>query len=644
MGTINDLNTVDTLADDDKFVIWQKQAGATRAITAVDMAAYFGAELSDEYQPLDATLTAAAALGFENRKLWRGTGVDTAANVTSGDLFDVINVRDPPYLAKGDGTTNDTAAFVAALATGKNVVVPPGTYIVTVDTIEMATTGQTMIGLVPVNRGAEGGAILKTTGTTGTIVEVSAQACVIKSICFELSGTYTNLVAIKGQKVTNTDDLDLTVQDCRFINCTTWIYAIGRGLFAFDNVGAGGTGIEKCIIREWPASGVINSGDFQDLPYGFRKDMICRNYPHSATTFVSVEGADSIYYRGMITNNMCDNGASLFIGGFADLVLADNYVKHASSTIVRIDANSTGLTMTGNVLSGTPADTANSPAYILWLDGVTLSDSVISGNTMEYSDGSTIYFDGNLDGVLITGNTLIDWRLDNSGSDGAIATGASRTWTDVAISGNVFRAGTNSDNPIRFGASQTLVNTVVKGNTWDKATYARIYTGTYTDNGSNDVEGRGSGDWKVLAQSGVAVPLTGGTSETALATVAMPGGTMGPNGNIRITTLWSMTNNANNKTARVRLGGVSGDQVLAAGLTSQASAQIQRTVWNRNSEASQVSWVAATANSYTASTATGFTATVNTANAQDIVISGQLANGADTMTLEGYLIEYQYKA
>lgn len=49
MGTINDLNTVDTVADDDKFVLWKTQAGATRAITAVDLATYFGAELQDDF-------------------------------------------------------------------------------------------------------------------------------------------------------------------------------------------------------------------------------------------------------------------------------------------------------------------------------------------------------------------------------------------------------------------------------------------------------------------------------------------------------------------------------------------------------------------------------------------------------------------
>lgn len=40
----------------------------------------------------------------------------------------VVNVRD--YGAKGDGVTNDTAAYLAAIATGKDVYFPQGTYLV----------------------------------------------------------------------------------------------------------------------------------------------------------------------------------------------------------------------------------------------------------------------------------------------------------------------------------------------------------------------------------------------------------------------------------------------------------------------------------------------------------------------------------
>ena len=83
MGTINDLNTTDTLADDDKLVLWKTQAGATRAITAEDAATYFSLA-GGPYQPLDELLTSIAALGpstTADRMIYT-TAQDTAALTT----------------------------------------------------------------------------------------------------------------------------------------------------------------------------------------------------------------------------------------------------------------------------------------------------------------------------------------------------------------------------------------------------------------------------------------------------------------------------------------------------------------------------------------------------------------------------------
>ena len=78
MGTINELNTTDTLADDDKLVIWKDQAGATRAITAEDAATYFSLA-GGPYQPLDELLTAIAGQGpnTANGDFIQLTGQDT---------------------------------------------------------------------------------------------------------------------------------------------------------------------------------------------------------------------------------------------------------------------------------------------------------------------------------------------------------------------------------------------------------------------------------------------------------------------------------------------------------------------------------------------------------------------------------------
>ena len=143
----------------------------------------------------------------------------------------------------------------------------------------------------------------------------------------------------------------------------------------------------------------------------------------------------------------------------------------------------------------------------------------------------------------------------------------------------------------------------------------------------------------ILALSGAAVPLTGGTGETTLATITVPAGLMGLNGIIQIRTTWSMTNNANNKTCRVRFSGASGTQFLAAVLPSAQTAQNMCIIQNRNSLSSQVGHTSGTFNSFNFNTGALTTASVNTAVDTTIVISGQLASGADTMTLESYIVE-----
>lgn len=143
---------------------------------------------------------------------------------------------------------------------------------------------------------------------------------------------------------------------------------------------------------------------------------------------------------------------------------------------------------------------------------------------------------------------------------------------------------------------------------------------------------------RIVAQSNTAVSHTGDTNETALATITIPAGLMGATGTLRITTLWSHTNNANNKTLRTRLGGISGTAFSALVLTTTLTSHLV-TIIRNVSAASQKSNPGVTTTIYGSSTSAMITGTINTANAQDLVLSGQCANGADTITLESYIVE-----
>jgi len=154
------------------------------------------------------------------------------------------------------------------------------------------------------------------------------------------------------------------------------------------------------------------------------------------------------------------------------------------------------------------------------------------------------------------------------------------------------------------------------------------------------------GNWRVLGASAVAVPLTGDTTETALATVVIPAGAMGANGALRVTTHSSHTNNANSKVLRYKLGsaGIAGTAMAVITVTTTASQVQQRIIQNRNSASSQVTAPLSATSPYGISTSALATAAVDTSAEQNLVITGDLADAADTFTLESYLVEVLYRA
>ena len=76
-------------------------------------------------------------LGF----LQSGTGA--ASRTIESKLRDTVSVKD--FGAVGDGVADDTTAFASALATGKSVFIPDGTYLIT-SSLTVSTGGQAIFG------------------------------------------------------------------------------------------------------------------------------------------------------------------------------------------------------------------------------------------------------------------------------------------------------------------------------------------------------------------------------------------------------------------------------------------------------------------------------------------------------------------
>lgn len=136
-----------------------------------------------------------------------------------------------------------------------------------------------------------------------------------------------------------------------------------------------------------------------------------------------------------------------------------------------------------------------------------------------------------------------------------------------------------------------------------------------------------------IAQSAVQISRTGDTNENTLASVTIPGGTIGINGQVEIEVLVSVTNNANTKTLRVKFGATT---YVTQALPSVASAQYRQRIANRGVANSQVALILPA--SFGSTTAALTTSAVDTSADVVVAITGQLGTSTDTITLESYRI------
>lgn len=140
----------------------------------------------------------------------------------------------------------------------------------------------------------------------------------------------------------------------------------------------------------------------------------------------------------------------------------------------------------------------------------------------------------------------------------------------------------------------------------------------------------------VVGTSAAAVPITGTLVETTLATIAVPANSMGPNGALRITTIWSNNNPGATGTYRIKYNGTT---VRTVSTTSSVfSGRTQVGIQNRNATNSQLAAAADQAN-WATSVSAPITMAHDTTTALNVTITGQLANTGDTITSESYLVE-----
>lgn len=138
---------------------------------------------------------------------------------------------------------------------------------------------------------------------------------------------------------------------------------------------------------------------------------------------------------------------------------------------------------------------------------------------------------------------------------------------------------------------------------------------------------------EVLASSAVAVSCASTAVDEVLASFTIAAGVMGVNSILQIEPLWTYTNSANNKILKVKVGG---STVYSATRTTTVKEAPLIVLANRNSLSSQIQPYD---NNYvTAGSGAPATYTIDFSVAVDVEITGQRANGADTLKLEYFRV------
>lgn len=145
---------------------------------------------------------------------------------------------------------------------------------------------------------------------------------------------------------------------------------------------------------------------------------------------------------------------------------------------------------------------------------------------------------------------------------------------------------------------------------------------------------------EVISANATGWAHTGDTVETLLVAVPIPAGLIGL-GQLEIFSLWTYTNNADNKRLVARFGtaaDLTGTTILDITLTTTASAHVLTRLANRT-VSSQVTYNRTNSASFGTSGAAISTAAINTALSTFVVFAAQCTtSGADTITLEAYTI------
>ena len=500
----------------------------------------------------------------------------------------VVNVQD--YGAVGNGTTNDAAAFNAALATFANYSIPAN-----------PTNGGTLAG------GNTGGTAIL--GAFNYDIATTINVPIYSAI----KGTYPYL---GGQG-------EAGFFGSRINNQVTSGPAIRLETASIEGVGFfKQTATQNEAIRIVSQFCEVKSCQMDTHKYGIR---FSNDIANDAAVYAHIHDCTFLHQNDPTTGSISvTNSGAGYAASMGGALIENNNFNVSSAegytgvTAIKMDGTTpVSVTIRKNQFQNFANGAGAAALELSMSGGVVENNDIACGASIGAGQVAIQVSNG-------SGNVVRDNRI--SGFYYGIRMQA--TLSNSVIGPNYFTGNTNCDILIDAGCANNIIiltnpNTVVVDNNPGQNLYIKSWLKQPF----------------VLSQSAVAAGITGTTAETALATITVPAGILGPNGTMRIYTTWSGTNSANAKTLRVRYSTISGTAFQQVAVTTYNSISLMCSISNRNSVSSQTGGAGADAIFGGGSTSNPATATINTNAATTLVITAQLASAGEQYTLQSYYVE-----
>ena len=324
-----------------------------------------------------------------------------------------INVLD--YGAKGDGTTDDTAAFTAALATGKSVYVPQGTYkVAPVSTpVSPPETNRTSAWILTSGQTIYGDGVTSVLLWGSTTVQCFFKATTATNIALrdlKFDGGYSSIIVYPDSD----GSVDgVTVSNCYFSNML--IDVIGGNQLALnpDSKYSKNILVQGCITSGPAVHSIlftncynaqaignrfnnVTGGYCIDTSQGSRNVVLADNVARTCKYFCKVESSDIYSYdptkysshEVVISNNIASDIAlyGMFINSAADhIVIEGNIMAGFSSQGIFLDqvnsyTHNGSISIANNVLTAGATST----------NAIGILDSLATGTLPHVFTGNVI--------------------------------------------------------------------------------------------------------------------------------------------------------------------------------------------------------------------------------------------------------------